>query len=85
MEEERKRKDVLSRVYLSSSLSIPFFHFSVSLMKPLNTSSKRISFLGRSHFHLEKENSPYPGLVALALFRATKRYRADEPGLSLPI
>lgn len=62
MEEERKRKDVLSRVCLSSSLSIPFFHFSVSLMKPLNTSSKRISFLGRSHFHLEKENSPYLGL-----------------------
>lgn len=30
-----------------------FFRFSVSLMKPLNTSSKRISFLGRSHFHLE--------------------------------
>ena len=81
----KERKDVLSPVYFSFSplfsllLPLPsFFHFSVSLMKPLNASSKRISFLGRSHFHLEKENCPCPGL---SLFRATKKYRhADETG-----
>lgn len=80
----KERKDVLSLVYFSFSpflsLSLPsFFHFSVSLMKPLNASSKRISFLGRSHFHLEKENRAPDS--SLSLFRATKRYRrADETG-----
>lgn len=58
-----------------------FFRFSVSLMKPLNTSSKRISFLGRSHFHLEPRGERK--LPRTPLFRATKRYRADETGLSL--
>ena len=72
---------------LSLSLSSSCFSISVSLMKPLNTSPKRTSFLGRSHFHLSSPGELVPrtrprffaGLKAIA---PAKRFIAEttRPG-----